>query len=144
YSDFVMFIGIFLYFVMHTAGATQATYLGVWALAFLGALLPSYVRARAESLLPLCKVGFLERAERTVAVILGAVAGNLHLAILVVAFFGNLTSIERILYTREQLEPESRGWLGSLIWRHNRLSPAHAVLCAALIAFLLFGHHLIP
>src|SRR6185503_15060174 len=108
FSDLVLFAGIYLYFLANTSGIEQSVWLGVWAAALVGALLPSYVRARAESLLPLCKVGFLERAERTVAIILGAIGGNLHLAILVLAVFGNLITFERILYAREQLEPGSR------------------------------------
>ena len=87
--------------------ARSTIYLVLWALALLGTLLPSYIRARAETLIPLCKVGFMERAERTVTIFIGAIAGNLHLTILLLAFFGNLVSIERILYTREQLEPDS-------------------------------------
>jgi CDP-diacylglycerol--glycerol-3-phosphate 3-phosphatidyltransferase len=143
YSDFILFTGIYLYFLGHTSGLTQKRYLVLWALGALGALLPAYIRARAETLIPLCKVGFMERAERTVTVIIGAIAGNLHLAILVVAAFGNLMSIERILYTREELEPRSRRF-GRMVWRYERLSPPHAVLCAVLIALLLFGHHLVP
>ena len=50
---------------------------------------------------------------------------------------------ERILYTREKLEPHTRPW-GRLIWRYERLSPPHATLCSIFMALAIFGHHLIP
>jgi CDP-diacylglycerol--glycerol-3-phosphate 3-phosphatidyltransferase len=143
YSDSLMFAGIFLYFLFHTSGVAQAVYLVLWALALVGTLLPSYVRARAETLIPLCKVGFMERAERTVTVIIGALSSNLHLTLIILAFFGNLITIERIFYTREELEPGSRRW-GRLIWRYKRLSAPHVILCGTLIASLIIGHWLIP
>ncbi len=39
---------------------------------FMGAVLTSYARARAESLIPTCKIGFMERPERIVLLIIGA------------------------------------------------------------------------
>jgi CDP-diacylglycerol--glycerol-3-phosphate 3-phosphatidyltransferase len=143
YSDFIIFTGIYLYFLFNTPPKSHALYLTLWVLSLLGTLLPSYVRARAETLMDQCKVGFMERAERTVTVIVGALAGNLHLVLWLIAIMGNLIAIERILYAREVLQPETRRW-GRLIWRYERLSPQHAVLCAACIVFLIFGHHLIP
>ena len=50
YSDFVIFAGIYLFFLRHTQGDTQRLYLVLWALALLGTLLPSYIRARAETI----------------------------------------------------------------------------------------------
>ena len=143
YSDFIVFTGILLYFLLHTPAGSHALYISLWVLSLLGTLLPSYIRARAETLIDQCKVGFMERAERTVAIITGALAGNLHLVLWLLAILGNLIAIERILYTREVLQPETHRWV-RLIWRYERLSPPHAVLCAACFVFLIFGHHLIP
>jgi len=143
YSDFIIFTGIYLYVLAHIQGPARVLYLSPWVLSLLGTLLPSYVRARAETIIPLCKVGFMERAERMVTIIIGALSGNLHITLWILAIMGNLIAIERILYTREQLEPGTRRW-GRLIWRYERLSPPHATLCATFIALLIFGHHLIP
>lgn len=143
FTDAMILAGIFLYLLLHTSGSLQPVYLVFWAFAMVGTLLPSYVRARSEKHLPLCKVGFLERAERTVTVFLGALFGNLHIAVIILACFGNLMVAERILYTREELDPNSRRW-GKLIWRYPRLSPPHVILCATLIAALIWGHHLLP
>ena len=63
-------------------------------------------RARAENAIPKCKVGFLERPERVVLIILGALAawipgvGDRMAAVLwVIAVLSNLTVIHRMIYT---------------------------------------------
>jgi len=59
----------------------------------------SYTRARAESLIPLCKVGFLERPERLVLLIVGALSNRMAPVLWVMAILSNLTVIHRIMYT---------------------------------------------
>ena len=56
-------------------------------------------RARAESLIPLCKVGFMERPERMVLMILGTLTDRMAPILWVIAFFSNLTVVHRIAYT---------------------------------------------
>jgi hypothetical protein len=62
----------------------------------------SYTRARAESLIPLCKVGFMERPERLVLLIIGALSNRMAPVLWIMAFFSNLTVIHRIAYTWKQ------------------------------------------
>ena len=72
-------------------------------------LMVSYTRARAEALIGSCKVGFMERPERIVCVILGALAnrwGVMAAALWVLAFFSTVTVVHRIRYT--YLETERR------------------------------------
>lgn len=143
YSDFIILFGVLVYVLRHVSGGARTLYLVLWALALVGTATTPYVRARAETMLPSCKVGFMERAERIVTVIIGALSGNLHIALWILAFFTNLIAIQRILYTREQLRGgEPRGQF--LLWRYPRLTAPHFMLCALLIATLIFGHHLIP
>jgi CDP-diacylglycerol--glycerol-3-phosphate 3-phosphatidyltransferase len=62
----------------------------------------SYTRARAEALIGSCKVGFMERPERIVCVILGALFnrwGVMAAALWVLAFFSTVTVVHRIRYT---------------------------------------------
>jgi CDP-diacylglycerol--glycerol-3-phosphate 3-phosphatidyltransferase len=69
----------------------------------------SYTRARAEALIGTCKVGFMERPERIVCIILGALCyrwGVMGPALWVLALFATLTVIHRIRYT--YLETERR------------------------------------
>jgi CDP-diacylglycerol--glycerol-3-phosphate 3-phosphatidyltransferase len=66
-----------------------------------GAIMTSYVRARAEGLGMQCKVGFMQRPERVVFIAAGAVFTYFHeltlvVAIIVVAVFSNLTAIQRV------------------------------------------------
>lgn len=143
YTDILLYGGALFYLLHHTTGQLQLVYLVVWCAALAGALLPSYARARAETLIPLCKVGYFERGERNVTLIIGSIAGNLHLALVITAVFGNLATITRILYTQEQLESR-RTAPNALIWRWGRLSPQHAALSLVLVLLLLFGHHLLP
>ena len=46
----------------------------------------SYARARAEALIPSCKVGFLERPERVVLIIIGALFNRMEAVLWVIAF----------------------------------------------------------
>ena len=82
-------------------------------------LMVSYTRARAESLIRQCKVGFMERPERIVLVIIGALFnrwGSMAPALWVIAVLSNFTVVHRILFTwREttkqdlQARQESKG-----------------------------------
>jgi CDP-diacylglycerol--glycerol-3-phosphate 3-phosphatidyltransferase len=62
----------------------------------------SYTRARAETLIPSCKVGFLERPERTVLIIIGALFDRMAPVLWLIAALSNVTVIHRILYTRQE------------------------------------------
>ena len=94
-------------------------------------------------MIPGCGVGFLERPERVVTVILGLLLGNPHVALLVLAVLGNLIAVQRILFTRATLAgrpPEGKfGY-----WIYPRGSAEHTALSVLIILFLIFGHHLIP
>jgi CDP-diacylglycerol--glycerol-3-phosphate 3-phosphatidyltransferase len=68
----------------------------------------SYTRARAESLIGECKVGFLERPERLVLVILGALFNRMAPVLWVIAVLSNITVLHRILYTYHKTrQPEA-------------------------------------
>jgi CDP-diacylglycerol--glycerol-3-phosphate 3-phosphatidyltransferase len=142
YSDLVVCAGLFLFFAGVSEPTRRTTYLALCFLCVCGSVIPSYARARAELFIPTCKVGYLERGERTVALFLGAMAGNLHLAVIIVAIFGNWVAIERVVYARRVMNGSPHP--GGFFWRYPRLSPAHALMSAALAAFLLFGHHAVP
>ena len=110
---------------------------------WLGTVGTDYARARAEKLSPGCAVGFFERPERVVTVIVGLLAGNLHMALLVSAAFTNLIAAQRILYTRAVLEGrEPTGRFA--YWDYPRGSAQHTALSFPIFLLLVFGHHLIP
>jgi CDP-diacylglycerol--glycerol-3-phosphate 3-phosphatidyltransferase len=74
----------------------------VWVAAF-GSFMTSYARARAESLIPRCTVGFLERPERLVLLIAGALLNRMSAALWIIAVLSNLTAVQRIVYTLLEL-----------------------------------------
>jgi len=71
----------------------------------VSSVLVSYTRARAESLIGSCKVGFMERPERIVLVIIGALFarwGAMAPVLWVLAVLSTITVIHRIVYTYQQ------------------------------------------
>jgi CDP-diacylglycerol--glycerol-3-phosphate 3-phosphatidyltransferase len=67
YADMALYMGLLVYYSV--SGRTP--YVILAAVATAGSVMVSYARARAESLIPLCKVGFMERPERLVLLIIG-------------------------------------------------------------------------
>jgi CDP-diacylglycerol--glycerol-3-phosphate 3-phosphatidyltransferase len=62
----------------------------------------SYTRARAESLIPQCKVGFMERPERLVLLIIGGLFTRMGPVLWVIAVVSTITVIHRIVYTWQE------------------------------------------
>jgi CDP-diacylglycerol--glycerol-3-phosphate 3-phosphatidyltransferase len=102
YSEFVMFFGFGVYFVMLKDYPTSA----VAFFALCGSIMVSYSRARAESLGFDSRVGIMQRPERIVFLGLGALIhpGALKFAIWLVAVFANFTALQRIRHTYKQSE----------------------------------------
>src|SRR3974377_1301460 len=68
YSDLALFMGLLVYY----ASINRFFYIVLTAIVMTGSVMVIYVRARAECTIPKCKVGFLERPERVVLIIIGA------------------------------------------------------------------------
>jgi CDP-diacylglycerol--glycerol-3-phosphate 3-phosphatidyltransferase len=105
YSDLALYIGLLVYY----ASINRFFYIVLTAIVMMGSVMISYTRARAENAIPKCKVGFLERPERVVLIILGALAawipgvGDRMAAVLwVIAVLSNVTVVHRMLYTYQQ------------------------------------------
>jgi CDP-diacylglycerol--glycerol-3-phosphate 3-phosphatidyltransferase len=67
-----------------------------------GSVMISYSRARAENAIPKCKVGFLERPERVVLIIIGALFDRIAPMLWVIAILSNLTVVHRMIYTWQE------------------------------------------
>src|SRR5438132_3708920 len=74
------------------------------ALVMISTIIVSYTRARAESLIGSCKVGFMERPERLVLIIIGALANRMAPVLWVIAVLSTITVIHRMYYTWRQTE----------------------------------------
>ena len=97
YSDLCLLIGLLIYY----GRINRFLYVSLVAVAMIGSVMVSYTRARAENVIPSCKVGFLERPERVVLIIIGALFDRMAPVLWLIAVLSNLTVIHRILYTRQ-------------------------------------------
>ena len=100
YSDMALYMGLLVYY----ARGERFFYVVLVALVMAGSVMISYARARAESLIPTCKVGFLERPERIVLIVIGALWDRMAPVLWIIAVLSNITVVHRIHYT----------------WRHTR------------------------
>jgi CDP-diacylglycerol--glycerol-3-phosphate 3-phosphatidyltransferase len=98
YSDLVLLMGLLVYY----ASINRYFYVVLTAVVMTGSVMVSYTRARAECTIPLCKVGFMERPERLVLLIIGALFGRMAQVLWVIAILANLTVIHRMLFTWRQ------------------------------------------
>jgi CDP-diacylglycerol--glycerol-3-phosphate 3-phosphatidyltransferase len=99
YSDVIILQGLMVYY----ARKQMLGYVVLVGVVFMGAVLTSYARARAESLIPSCKIGFMERPERIVLLIIGGLANRMEAVLWVLAVLGNWTVFDRIYYTWKEL-----------------------------------------
>lgn len=100
YSDLALYMG----FVVHYTLIQRFFYVGLAAVAMASSFMVSYSRARAESLIPSCKVGFLERPERLVLLILGGLFNRMAQALWVIATMSTITVVHRVVYTWRELK----------------------------------------
>jgi len=99
FSDLSLFIGlIFLY-----SSLQRTEYVMITALAMMFAIMTSYTRARAESLIKKCKVGFMERPERIVLFMIGAFTNRMAAVMWVILVLSVFTVADRIIYTYREL-----------------------------------------
>ncbi len=103
YSDMVLYMGLMILYARLDKTGLMVL---VWFAAF-GSFMTSYARARAESLIPNCTVGLLERPERIVLLIFGALANRMVAVLWVIAILSNITALQRVIYTYVELK---RGW----------------------------------
>ena len=81
----------------------------VTALAMMFAIMTSYTRARAESLIKKCKVGFMERPERIVLFMIGAFTNRMAAVLWVILILSIFTVADRIILTYRELRDTQRG-----------------------------------
>jgi CDP-diacylglycerol--glycerol-3-phosphate 3-phosphatidyltransferase len=98
YSDLLLLVGLLVFY----GRINRFWYVALVAVAMIGSVMTSYTRARAENLIPKCKVGFLERPERIVLIIIGALTDHMAPVLWVIVVFSQLTVIHRIVYTYQQ------------------------------------------
>jgi CDP-diacylglycerol--glycerol-3-phosphate 3-phosphatidyltransferase len=98
YSDLALYIGLLVYY----ASINRFPYIVLTAIVMTGSVMVSYTRARAENSIPKCKVGFLERPERIVLFMIGALFNRMAPVLWVIAVLSNWTVIHRMIYTWQE------------------------------------------
>jgi CDP-diacylglycerol---glycerol-3-phosphate 3-phosphatidyltransferase len=140
FSDLALFTGlIWLYSTLDRQG-----YVLIATLTLIFSIMTSYARARAESLIEKCKVGFMERPERIVLFMIGAFTDRMAAVLWVILVLSIVTVANRIYYTYLALNgrpmPSTSGALGWLrrafFWRDDRATLAYDTWVIAILAFV--------
>jgi CDP-diacylglycerol--glycerol-3-phosphate 3-phosphatidyltransferase len=100
YADFLLFLGLLVYYVE----LNRFRYAVLAGAAMAGAVMVSYAKARAASLVPESEIGLWERPERLALIILAALINRMGPALWILAIGPNITVIHRIVHTWKQAE----------------------------------------
>lgn len=96
YSDMLVLIA----FVVFFSGEKNMFMVFICSITAIGTVLTSYTRARAEAILPECKVGILERPERMILIVIACFLDSIIMPVfLFLALFSHITVFQRIYYT---------------------------------------------
>ena len=140
FSDLALLTGlIFLY-----SKLGRSDYVLVAALALIFSIMTSYARARAESLVERCKVGFMERPERIVLFMIGAFTNRMAGVLWVILVLSVLAVANRIYYTYLALNslpmPTRKGLAGAFnrafFWTDERATLPYDLWVIAILAFV--------
>ena len=141
FSDIALFLGlIYLYSRLH-----RTDYVMVSALAMMFSIMTSYARARAESLIQKCKVGFMERPERIVLFMIGAFTNRMASVLWVILILSIVSVVNRIHYTYLVLNgkpiptgpnPLTAVFWRAFFWRDERTTIPYDLWVVAILAFV--------
>jgi CDP-diacylglycerol--glycerol-3-phosphate 3-phosphatidyltransferase len=140
FSDLALLTGlIFLY-----SRLGRSDYVLIAALTLIFSIMTSYARARAESLVERCKVGFMERPERIVLFMIGAFTNRMAGVLWVILALSILAVADRIYYTYLALNalplPSRQGWKGAItrafFWTDERATLPYDLWVIAILAFV--------
>jgi CDP-diacylglycerol---glycerol-3-phosphate 3-phosphatidyltransferase len=140
FSDLALLTGlIFLYSKLN-----RSDYVMIAALTLIFSIMTSYARARAESLVEKCKVGFMERPERIVLLMIGAITNRMAGVLWVLLVLSILAVIDRIFYTYLALNdlpmPSRAGLKGvfnrAFFWTDERATLPYDIWVIAILAFV--------
>jgi CDP-diacylglycerol--glycerol-3-phosphate 3-phosphatidyltransferase len=140
FSDLALFTG--LIWLYSTRG--REDYVLITTLTLIFSIMTSYARARAESLVEKCKVGFMERPERIVLFMIGAFTDRMAGVLWVILVLSVITVANRIYYTYLALNrlpmPSNDGPAGwfwrAFFWRDDRATIAYDLWVIAILAFV--------
>ena len=141
FSDLALFLGLIALY----SGLGRSDYVMITALTMVFAIMTSYARARAESLIEKCKVGFMERPERIVLFMIGAFTNRFAGVLWVILVLSVVTVANRIYYTYLALNnrplPRGTNPLSAMFWRaffwtDSRTTIPYDLWVIAILAFV--------
>ncbi len=140
FSDLALSVGLICLY----ASLGRTDYVLITSVAMVFATMTSYTRARAECLIPKCKVGFMERPERIVLFMIGAFTNRMAGVMWVIGSLSIVTVINRIQYTYLELNgrphPRGTGLAGVLTrafyWTDERATVPYDLWVVAILAFV--------
>jgi CDP-diacylglycerol--glycerol-3-phosphate 3-phosphatidyltransferase len=140
FSDLALLTGlIYLY-----SRLGRSDYVLVASLTLIFSIMTSYARARAESLVEKCKVGFMERPERIVLFMIGAYTNRMAAVLWVILVLSILAVANRIYYTYLALNAlplptreGARGWINrAFFWTDERATLPYDLWVISILAFV--------
>jgi len=141
FSDLALVTGlIYLY-----ATLGRSDYVLIAALTLIFSIMTSYARARAESLIEKCKVGFMERPERIVLFMIGAFTDRMAAVMWVILVLSIITVANRIHYTYLVLNdkpapsggnPLAAAFKRAFFWRDERATLPYDLWVIAILSFI--------
>jgi CDP-diacylglycerol--glycerol-3-phosphate 3-phosphatidyltransferase len=140
FSDLALLTGLILLY----SQLLRTDYVLIAALTLIFSIMTSYARARAESLVDKCKVGFMERPERIVLFMIGAFTNRMAGVLWVILVLSILAVANRIYYTYLMLNdrpmPSRVGVKGffnrAFFWTDERATVPYDLWVIAILLFV--------
>lgn len=145
YSDFVVYAGIAVAYAWHEPA--NITFMLLAVLAFFNGFMISYTRARAEDIIPKCRVGYWQRGERSAAILFATFAYNPAALVVQQGISPMFTALRRIFYTKAVLDGKQpvtdprKGsmWLKLRPWLWPRMTVPYDIITGMNVAWLIFA-----
>ncbi len=140
FGDMAILTGCAVYY----ARTGNATYVLVSCLGLVGAAQISYVKARGENFVDGLGIGFWQRGERVVALLVGAFFGRMPTALWISAIFPLFTVLRRVrhaygLLTDGKAAKASPAAARLAPWRQRRSSPSYQLFCLVVALVIVFA-----
>ena len=140
FSDLALVTGLIFLYSKHQ----RSDYVLIASLTLIFSIMTSYARARAESLIEKCKVGFMERPERIVLFMIGAATNRMAGVLWVILALSILAVANRIYLTYLVLNrkpmPSRAGMRGffnrAFFWTDERATLPYDLWVVAILAFV--------
>lgn len=100
YAEFMIFGSILYYYAAHN----QLLWVVVSIAAMAGSFLVPYTRAKGEIYGLDMRLGIMSRLERYIVLVVCLLIGYPNIAMAIIAVFGNITAIQRLLHMKKNLD----------------------------------------